>query len=550
MRNSTDHFKKGKSMNQRKAALISVWRKDDDIVSFVKVLVSQGFEIYGSKGTVDHLRPNGIEATDIATIVGDPILGHRVVTLSREIHAALISRALEEDDAELQRIGVPRFDICCVDPYPLYEAIKKPGSTVESVTEATDIGGPAMLRSAAKGRRIVICDPADRWMVADRLQRVGDLSAGERLELAAKAEFIVAKYALASARFLSLGKYDGILGRQIAECKYGENAWQKPALAFSCDTGDSLALDQLKLIDGDAPSYNNRRDIERLLQTITHIAAVWDVNFSHVPKIAVGSKHGNPCGAGVGKDKYETLKKMLEGDPLAIFGGLVITNFEIDLKAAEIISLHAVGQGQKRILDGIVAPGFAEGALDLLSRKGGKCRMLMNPVLFNLDRNSLDGATRFTYERGGFSRQPNYTHIFDFKSEDVRRVGEHPPIQVEKDLALAWAVCATSNSNTITLVKDSKLIGNGVGQQDRVGAGKLAIERSLRSGHDPNGSSGCSDSFFPFPDGPQVLADAGIRALIATSGSLKDHLTLEVCQAKGIITYMIPDALGRMFFGH
>ena len=332
----------------------------------------------------------------------------------------------------------------------------------------------------------------------------------------------------------------GFFGERIATCKYGENAWQAPAHLYSTGTNDPLALDKFVVIEGTPPSYNNWVDIDRLLQTASHIAGAYAINEGFGPAIAVGVKHGNPCGAATGSDRSEVLKKMMAGDPLAIFGGLVMANFEVNEALCESLA--------GKMLDGIIAPAFTPEAIALLRRKGDKCRFVVNPALIELVDN-LDREPRFRYVRGGFLVQSNYTFIPDFDRREIRKRGTATPTQ-ERDMMLAWAIGSTSNSNTITLVKNEQLIGNGVGQQDRVGAAYLAITRARRSGHDVAGAAAYSDSFFPFPDGPQALIDAGVTAIFTSSGSVKDQATIDVCAKNGVALYMVPDQIGRGFFGH
>lgn len=329
------------------------------------------------------------------------------------------------------------------------------------------------------------------------------------------------------------------LGKIKAEAK-GENGYQTPAEVFSSETKDPLAVDLFKVIEGTPLSYNNFCDVDRLLQTITHIAAAYAVNFNKVPFIAIGGKHGNPCGASVGDNQTEVLSKMMAGDPLAIFGGLVMTNFNID----EVLAEQLAG----KMLDGVIAPGFTPEAIAKMRRKGDKCRFLVNVALKDIDEKSLDTANRFRYIRGGFLSQPNYTFVMNFK-DGVTKHTQATENQ-EKDLLLAWAIGATSNSNTITLVNESQLIGNGVGQQDRVGAANLAIARAIRSSHSVEGSVAYSDSFFPFSDGPQALINSGVKAILSSSGSVRDGDTINLCAEKEVALYMIPDSVGRGFFGH
>ena len=521
-------------------ALVMAYNKAG-IADFAKGLQLHGFRIWGSKGTVAELAKNGIEATDIATIVGDPILGHRVVSLSREIFAGILARDSAEDREELARLNIPEFHLVAVDFYPLQQELQDPAHTRESIIEKTDIGGPTAVRAAAKAGRIVVCDPTDRakvlsWLSAGRPDEQAFLDA-----LAAKAELIVSRYALASASGRSNGAYRGLFGKEAAVCKYGENAYQSPAALYDEQIEDPLALPRFRVVEGTPPSYNNWCDIDRLLQTATHIAAAFDVNEGTVPMIAVGAKHGNACGAAISSDSADALKKMLAGDPLSIFGGLVLTNFPIDGALADILA--------GKMLDGIIAPAFTPDAVERLRRKGDKCRFIENKGLAFVSKESLDTAERFRYVRGGFLTQPNYTFVMDFAHPELKKYGAATKEQ-ERDMLLASAVGCTSNSNTIALAKNGMLIGSGVGQQDRVGAAHLVLTRATRSMHMVSGASAYSDSFFPFPDAPEALIKAGVSTILSTSGSVKDGETVALCQQKNVPLYLIPDSLGRGFFGH
>lgn len=535
----------------KKTALLSVYDKTG-IVEFGQALVNLGWQLYSSGGTAEALTTAGVPVTDVADLVGgEAILGHRVVTLSREVHAGLLAKLIDKDLIELEKLGVPFIDLVCVDLYPLAEEIAKPDATSESVIEKTDIGGPTMLRSGAKGRRIVICLPEQRQRVIDWLKAGEPDAQDHRNRLAAKAEMVVSGYCLDSARYTSDGRYDGFLGKRVLECKYGENGWQTPAALFSTGTEDPLALDRFEVVAGTAPSYNNLAEIDRQLQTITHIAAGFELNFHQVPYIAIGTKHGNPCGAAAGDNLAEVIQKMVMGDPRAIFGGLVMTNFQIGKGQAEHLLSDGVESG-RRLLDGISAPSFTDEAIELLERKGGKCRLLVNPALGQLGLHSIDTAPRHRYVRGGFLMQPNYSYVINLNDEELLTTGEFMTTTMGQaaDVVLAWAVGSTSNSNTITLVKRRQLIGNGVGQQDRVGCCELAIKRARDAGHDVEGAVAYSDSFFPFPDGPQVLIDAGVKAIWSTTGSVRDKDTQELCTRRGVTLYQVPDSKGRGFFGH
>ena len=255
-------------------------------------------------------------------------------------------------------------------------------------------------------------------------------------------------------------------GEPTLECKYGENGYQTPAALYSGGTEDPFALNRFEVVQGTAPSYNNLCDLDRLLQTVTHVAAGFDINIGEVPMIAVACKHGNPCGAAIGSDRARVAMQALEGDLRAVFGGLILLSFEVDESIAEVLMTHKMDGGVRRLLDGIVAPGFTTGAMEMLARKGNKCRLLTNPALGNMNSGSLDAARRFRYVRGGFLAQPNYTFVPRLMSDEVERTGEHTEGQIE-DMILAWAIGSTSNSNTVTLVQESRLIGNGGSEERR-----------------------------------------------------------------------------------
>lgn len=349
-----------------------------------------------------------------------------------------------------------------------------------------------------------------------------------------------------------------LVGVRSDECKYGENPHMQGAL-YSTGGNDPLALTKFQDEGGDARSLVNYTDVDRLLQTITHIAAGFSRNFGEVPAIAIGVKHGNPCGVGVSLStdefpKYGTLVRMLDGNPRAIFGGVVMANFDVRREQAATLCHYGMDTG-KRLLDTIAAPSFDDDAREELERKGGKCRLLSNPALGQLAEMGeacLDTTPRRRYVRGGWLEQTNYTYVLDLSAEELEYFGPELSTQQMSDIVLAWAIGSTSNSNTMTLVRDGMLIGNGVGQQDRVGAAELAIKRALDAGHAGllAGAVAYSDSFFPFPDGVQALVDAGVAAIFTSSGSVNDHMTIEVCEKAEVSLVMVPDSICRGFAWH
>jgi phosphoribosylaminoimidazolecarboxamide formyltransferase/IMP cyclohydrolase len=452
--------------------------------------------------------------------------------------------------------------------YPLETEIAKPGATIKDVIEQTDIGGPTLLRAAATGRRIVLSVAEQRQQVLDWLSQGKPDEEAFLEKLAARAEYEVTRYTLTLAKYLGGTGVSGFIARLDSRTKYGENPQQSEA-GFYADNRvntDPLGLDQFTHVQGMERSYVNMTDIDRLLQTTTHIAAGFERNFGEVPPMAVGVKHGNACGAAaVAETLVDAVEKMLEGDTRAIFGGVVMVNGVIDKEVAETLMKHAMEGDSSRLLDGVVGSDVTEEALELLSRK--KLRVVINPALASLNEASLDTSRRVRPVRGGNLEQPNYSFVQDLSAEHMQFHGELTE-QQKRDMILAWAVGSTSNSNTITLVKEGKLIGNGVGQQDRVGAGQLAIARttiemptiedqgdhlvmSIRLDKQKlKDAVAYSDSFFPFPDGPALLAEAGVSAILTSSGSVADEKVIKTLTDAGVSVAMVPDKVGRGFYAH
>ncbi len=329
----------------------------------------------------------------------------------------------------------------------------------------------------------------------------------------------------------------------------GENGPQGPATLNVYDSSDPLALCKFEWLEGNLMSFNNFMDMGRLLQTITHVVAGFETygesGFGRTRNIAVAVKHGNPCGASWGEAEPSTIiHAMLSGDPISVFGGSVMVNFHIGEHEAQFL--------KKTTLDTIFAPSIDMVAREMLSRKSGKCRIVCNANLAHLSKDSLDPTMRTSYLRGGDLTQQNYTFVMDMNHPEMKRhgVSKTATRTQEMNMLLAWAIGSTSNSNTITLVRNQMLIGNGAGQQDRVGAAQLAITRALRSKHKIEGAVAYSDSFFPFSDGPKALIDAGVKAILTTSGSMRDQETIDLCVQHGVALYMMPDGLARGFYAH
>jgi len=544
----------------RKTALISVYDKKG-IVEFVTALVQLGWQILASGGTAKVLKEAEIEVIDVAELVGGgAILGHRVVTLSRELHAGLLADTGDLDQVEeMKQLGLPIIGLVCCDFYPLAEAIAKPGATIESVVEMTDIGGPTMVRSAAKGRRIVICDPADRAWVLDRLSHQ-DFMVEDRQGLCAKAEAVVAKYVLDSARFHSKGEFDGLLGSRVRELAYAENRSQNPASLFSTGSNDPLGWDKFEVLSGD-PSYISIADGDRALGVMCLLARTIQANLKWLAGrfvssyIAIACKHGNPCGAAVSEiSPEEAIRKAMLGDPIAVMGAEFMTNFTITTELATAI--HRVPEDLRQQVgrefwgtDVVYAPSFDQGAIDLLGKKE-KRRLLANPAL--LDPQFSDDEWMIRPVRGGFLKQKQPNSIF---------VMMQPPTLVPEELIngmLAFSVAWRSVSNTVSLAKNGMLIGLGCGQQDRIACVNLCLDRARRAGHDTQGSWFASDAFFPYSEreqenspqeGPELLADAGCAGGFVPRGSKNDAKVIVYFMRHGLCVQWLPPE-HRGFFGH
>ncbi len=549
-------------------ALISVYDKTG-VVDLAAGLVDLDYNVISSGGTAKAIGEADIPVTEVADITGwGSMLDGRVKTLHPLIHGGILADTRNPKHMETVREkGISIFDIVCVDMYPLEEEIAKPGVTMAEIIEKIDVGGPTMLNGAAKSRKIVLSVAEQRPRVLQWLQD-GKPNEEEFLDdLVAQSFYETTRYYMPLTKLLGGTSVSGFIAKLDSPTKYGENPQQADA-GFYADNRvdvDPLGVDQFEHVQGMERSYVNMTDIDRLLQTSTHIAAGFERNFGEVPHMAVGVKHGNACGAGVGETLVDAVEKMLEGDTRAIFGGVVMLNGEIDKEVAETLMKYAMDGDMSRLLDGVIGSSVTDEALELLSRK--KLRVITNPALGDLNEGSLDSSRRVRPIRGGALEQPNYDFVQDLAAENMQQYGELTE-QQRQDMILAWAVGSTSNSNTITLVKNGQLIGNGVGQQDRVGAGQLAISRTtielpeiedkgdklelrvILDKHKLEGAVAYSDSFFPFPDGPELLVKAGVKAILTSSGSIKDDDVIKTLTDAGASIMMVPDKAGRGFYTH
>ena len=498
-------------MSQKsRVALFSVFDKEKiKTEDFVRPLQEMGWKIIGSKGTVEYLAKFSIQAQNIADFVGgDPILEHRVVTLSREIHAGLLAKEIQSQLEELERLGIQKIDLVFAEFYPLEETIKK-GGTFEQVIESTGIGGPAMSRSGAKGNRIVICDPADQLMVINWL-KAGEPDREEFINnLAAKAEMVVAKYCLLSANFRSKGRYAGFILELARQLAYAENKDQDPAYLLSTQSDDPLAMDKFEIKSGN-PSYISMADASTLIEILALLHQAMVLEYGKAPYIVVAGKHGNPCGAAISFETPQSaILKALLGDPVAVMGGEVVTNFPITDELGQLLfevqpELKSQVDRDNWGLDIILAPEFSEGSIALLGKRERR-RLLSNPAMVNPQLSPAEWMCREV--RGGFLKQK--APKFILTRDNIQEwVGQSLNDKEFASLLVAWAVCWRAASNTVAFAKDGMLIGLGCGQQDRIACVRLCLEKARKAGHDTNGAVFASDGFFPYAKSdPADLSD-------------------------------------------
>lgn len=549
-----------KSIN---SAFISVFHKTNGLDLLVKKLHELGVSISSTGGTADFIKNLGIPVIEAETITGYPsILGGRVKTLHPKIMGGILARRENDGDIEeLKKYEIPEIDLVIVDLYPFEQTVAS-GASHDEIVEKIDIGGISLIRAAAKNYNdvTIIASMQQYPALLDILQTQGtQISEQQRYDFATKAFVVAALYDLAIAMYFGQGNYYGIIGEKIRDLRYGENPWQKAFGLFKTfGEDDHLGLDKIQWLVGN-PGFINTTDPDRMLQTITHVIAGYHQNYlwqsmglqnGELPYVAIGVKHGNPCGAAIHScDPAEALRQMLDGNLISIFGGAVITNFTITKELAEIL-LHYHCEAKRRLLDIIIAPAIDDEALEILKRKNDACKIGTLSALENMGPDCLDKSILLRKVRGGFMPQQNYDSILDLGT--FEKFGSTRTIRQEDriNLVLGLAICATSNSNTIVLIKNQMLIGAGVGQKDRLECCDLAVKIAQQAGHITANALAVSDSFFPFDDGPKKLINAGVRTIFSPSGSQNDQATIDLCEKEEIALWMIPNTEIRMFSWH
>ena len=502
-------------------ALFSVSDKTG-VVEFASELSALGWEIIATGGTQKLLEGAGIKTIGISEVTGFPeICDGRVKTLHPKVHGGLLGRRdLESHRRQLEENGIEYIDLVCVNLYPFAATIAKPDVTMEDAIEHIDIGGPSMVRSAAKNWESVtiVVNPEDYAKVIEELKADGDTSRATRLELSAKAYTHTAEYDCMIATYMR--KQAGLNEKLFLEydlrqsLRYGENPHQEAKFYASAKTVP-YSLATAEQLNGKELSYNNIQDANAALNIVREFNEPF----------CVGLKHMNPCGAAVGKDIAEAWQKAFDADKVSIFGGIVAVNRELTREVAEAM--------KPVFLEIIMAPSFSEGALEVLCTK-------KNLRLLKVDMSRSDEPqTQYVSVNGGLLVQQQDTTIVKPLAEMCVTAAK-PDEQQLKDMDFAWRIVKHVKSNAIVVVKDGMTLGVGAGQMNRVGSAGIALrqaEATLASwGRDirKEGLVMGSDAFFPFGDSVESANEYGIKAIVQPGGSVRDQESIDAADKYGI----------------
>ncbi|WP_068777747.1 bifunctional phosphoribosylaminoimidazolecarboxamide formyltransferase/IMP cyclohydrolase [Paenibacillus sp. FJAT-26967] len=499
-----------------KRALISVSDKTG-IVEFAGELAKLGVELVSTGGTKTLLEQQGVPVIGISDVTGFPeILDGRVKTLHPAVHSGLLAI---RDDAEhrkvMEELGLGYIDLVIVNLYPFAETIAKPDVEYADAVENIDIGGPTMLRSAAKNHAFVsvVVDAADYETVLAEVREGSDTTLETRKRLAAKVFRHTAAYDSLISEYLSAQTGEEFPERytvtyeKVQDLRYGENPHQKAAF-YRKPLAGAGSIATAEQLHGKELSYNNINDANAALQIVKE--------FTEPAVVAV--KHMNPCGVGIGSTVKEAYEKAYAADPTSIFGGIVAANRPVDGETAKL--LHEI------FLEIVIAPDYTPEALEILQAKKN-IRLLKLGNIAGAERKALPMVTSV---EGGMLVQDSDVHAI--AESDLKVVTDRQPTEEElKQLLFAWKVVKHVKSNAIILVADDMTVGVGAGQMNRVGAAKIAIEQAADKA---KGSVLASDAFFPMSDTLEIAAAAGITAIIQPGGSIRDEDSIKVANEKGI----------------
>jgi phosphoribosylaminoimidazolecarboxamide formyltransferase / IMP cyclohydrolase len=500
-------------------ALVSVYDKSG-LEDLVRGLHGAGVALVSTGGSAALIEGLGLPVTKVEDLTGFPeCLDGRVKTLHPKVHAGILAdRRLDSHVRQLDELGIEPFDLVVSNLYPFRQTVLS-GASPDECVEQIDIGGPSMVRGAAKNHpSVAIVTSPDRY--ADVLAAVaaGGFTLAERQRLAAEAFQHTATYDVAVASWMSsvladtsegtgFPSWTGATWDKAAVLRYGENPHQ-PAALYRHWRGGLASAEQLH---GKEMSYNNYVDTDAARR------AVYDFTD---PAVAI-IKHANPCGIAVGAEVAEAHRRAHECDPTSAFGGVIAVNRPVSVAMAEQVA--------EIFTEVIVAPAYDDGAVEVLQGKKN-IRILVCPADEHPDPVEFRGIS------GGVLMQ-RVDHV-DAEGDDpatwTLATGAAAPADVLADLAFAWRACRAVKSNAILLARDGASVGIGMGQVNRVDSCRLAISRA---GDRAKGSVAASDAFFPFEDGPQLLIDAGVRAIVQPGGSMRDELTIEAAEAAGVTMY-------------
>ncbi len=503
-------------------ALVSVSDKTG-IVPFVKGLQKLGWEIIATGGTQKLLEESGVKTIGISEVTGFPeICDGRVKTLHPKVHGGILARRdVPEHMATLAEQGISTIELVCVNLYPFRQTIAKPGVTMEDAIENIDIGGPSMVRSAAKNWKdvTIVCDPSDYATVLEEIESNGFTSDDTRLKLSAKAYTHTAEYDMMISTYMR--EKAGLPEKLFLEfdikqgLRYGENPHQAAKFYASAEKVP-YSVAGAEQLNGKELSYNNIQDANAALSIVREFAG---------QPFCVGLKHMNPCGAAVGKDGLDAWQKAYEADTVSIFGGIVATNCEVTAEMASAM--------KPIFLEIIMAPSFTPEALEILCSK-------KNLRLLKVDM-SEDKAARNMYVsvNGGLLVQNQD------RSDEVINAGmcvtkTRPDEAALSDMDFAWKIVKHVKSNAIVVVKDGRTYGVGAGQMNRVGSAAIALQQAsealAKEGKDirNEGLVMGSDGFFPFADSVQTAASYGISAIVQPGGSVRDLESIDAADLAGI----------------
>jgi phosphoribosylaminoimidazolecarboxamide formyltransferase/IMP cyclohydrolase len=510
-----------------KLALISVSDKTG-LDTLGPGLQSLGFRLLSTGGTARRLEELGCEVVGVGDHTGFPeMLDGRVKTLHPRIFAGILAAPTAEHEAQIAEHGIPAIDLVVVNLYPFRETVARDGVTLAEAVEQIDIGGPSLIRAAAKNhaRVAVVVDPTDYGRVLDELAD-GGVSDSTLRELAVKAYRHTAAYdAAIAARLPGLMGETGpsqsaVIAGELLDggehgLRYGENPHQWGVVVRCPDAGGLAGARQHQ---GKELSYNNLGDATGAWRL------VWDLPAAGVAII----KHANPCGVGLADDMAEAFRIARATDPLSAFGGVIVANRGVDGGFAEAVI--------EQFAEVVVAPEYDDDALELFAKKKNLRVLEAGPA-------AAEGVVIRDID-GGHLLQLRDT---GWDGEDRTVATERPPTEAEAAaLELGWRVVKHVGSNAIVVGGADRILGIGAGQMSRVDAAKIAVAKAAEHGHDLMGSVAASDAFFPFPDGVEALYEAGIRAVIQPGGSIRDTDVIEACNRLGVAMVMT----GRRHFRH